>query len=187
MRTQINKLHQTIRDVETPPAKASKNTSELGMPSTTAIRLSGRHNVRTARNGPNLDGATVGRSDSIEENDLQRALAESRQADDVTKEDEGTPLSLRGGGDQHSETETADGLTFTRHYTSDGESLYNSDDYQADENSSDEEQRGIRGGGDAESEPTGDQEASDKPYDIQQYLVASLTCTILLLFLLFLD
>jgi hypothetical protein len=138
MRTQINKLHQTIRDVETPPAKASKNTSELGMPSTTAIRLSGRHNVRTARNGPNLDGATVGRSDSIEENDLRRALAESRQADDVTKEDEATPLSIRGGGD--SDMESADDQTNIRHYSG-SDNPYNSEYNQADEVASDEAER----------------------------------------------
>jgi hypothetical protein len=138
MRTQINKLHQTIRDVETPPAKASKNTSELGMPSTPAIRLSGRHNARTARNGLNLDGATVGRSDPIEQNDLQRALAESRQADDVTKEDEVTPLSIRGGGD--SDMESADDQTNIRHYSG-SDNPYNSEYNQADEVASDEAER----------------------------------------------
>jgi hypothetical protein len=159
MRTQINKLHQTIQDVETPPAKASKNTSEPGMPSTTAIRLSGRHNGRTARNGRNLDGGTraspssnllshdspssnghptVRRSDPIEENDLQRALAESRQADDVTKEDEGTPLSIRGGGD--SDIESADDQTNIRHYSG-SDNPYNSEYNQADEAASDEDER----------------------------------------------
>jgi hypothetical protein len=106
MRTQINKLRQTIMNVETSP-------SSNGHPS-------------------------VGRSDRIEEENLQRAVAESMQADGVTKDDEGSPLPIRGGGDCDSETET-DGLNTLHHSGCDNpyDSKYN----EADEITSDEDER----------------------------------------------
>ena len=161
MRTQINKLHQTIRNVETSSATASKSISELGMPSTTAILLTGGHNGRTAGSGLNQEGGmrtfpssnlpshaspssnchpSVGRSDLIEENNLQRVVAESMQADGVIEDDEGSPLSIRGGGDCDSETETDADQTNIRHYSG-SDNPYNSEYNQADEFASDEDER----------------------------------------------